>query len=351
MSKLVDLFIEAGIDLNRVAAGTRRRIENEMQILRHEIGKLINNADIGLSTRTVGARRRLEAAIKKIDNAVDKAYDNMAGILRNELKELGIIEQLGLVNRVNDGIGREVFKEALSEAQIGKLVASKGFVRGYPLSGWIKKQAKDFKQQIAMEIRLGYAANAGISAIAAAARGTATGRRFKREGRQRIAYAGGVADGADNGISGLTATALNAIAAAVANAVYAANGDELIGVRTLVVLDNRTSVICRALSGGAWDNKGNPLPWSTVRTKFPGFPPYHVHCRTTLMPVFKGESKPNDPTYEAWLKTKPEAYQREVLGKSRYELWKAGKLTFVQMVDGRGAPLTVAQLKKKYGKE
>lgn len=55
-----------------------------------------------------------------------------------------------------------------------------------------------------------------------------------------------------------------------------------------------------------------------------------------------------DLDYEAWLKTQPESYQRGVLGKGRHELWKAGRITFADLVDASGSrPVTIADLERK----
>ena len=121
---------------------------------------------------------------------------------------------------------------------------------------------------------------------------------------------------------------------------------------------------------------GRPLPESTVRTKFPGPPPWHWNCRTTLTPIMfswkelssrkkrKGSKKikeipgstqasmdgqvADSLTYEGWLKKQNKQRQMEALGPTRYKLWKQGKLkSFTQLIDQTGRPLTVEQLKRK----
>jgi hypothetical protein len=53
---------------------------------------------------------------------------------------------------------------------------------------------------------------------------------------------------------------------------------------------------------------------------------------------------PKSTTYEQWLKSKPVEMQQQVLGQSRWQLWQDGKANLDQMVDGNGAPLSVAEL-------
>ena len=51
-----------------------------------------------------------------------------------------------------------------------------------------------------------------------------------------------------------------------------------------------------------------------------------------------------DASFAAWLRTRPDAEQRRMLGARRFELWRAGKLTLTQLTDQRHRPLTVDQL-------
>ena len=56
--------------------------------------------------------------------------------------------------------------------------------------------------------------------------------------------------------------------------------------------------------------------------------------------------------YETWLRSKPEAFQREVLGPGRYDLWKNGvvgangrsPVSLADMVDQKGRPVRVREL-------
>lgn len=98
------------------------------------------------------------------------------------------------------------------------------------------------------------------------------------------------------------------------------------------------------------------------------------NCRSTLIPILKSweelgskikvkeleEMSPRqqssmdgqvaaDLNYEGWLKTKPEEFQKEVLGEGKWELWNDGKINFTDLVDQSNNPLTLAQLKERAG--
>lgn len=54
----------------------------------------------------------------------------------------------------------------------------------------------------------------------------------------------------------------------------------------------------------------------------------HHNGRCAMVPLVKGYENPVTETGEDWFKQQPEGFQREVLGKGKYEAWKAGKFDF-----------------------
>jgi len=90
------------------------------------------------------------------------------------------------------------------------------------------------------------------------------------------------------------------------------------------VLDSKTSATCRSLDGQVFKLNEGPVP------------PIHPNCRSTTVPV-KGE-KPGQKTssretYYEWLKRQPDAFQREVLGKSRAKLFQQGNISPQKFAD------------------
>ncbi len=156
----------------------------------------------------------------------------------------------------------------------------------------------------------------------------------------------------------LARTAISQTANATRYATFD-GADEVAGVLYTATLDHRTSNVCKLLDGQYFPDKSQ----ATV-------PPVHVSCRSTLVPVLKGEklsdvkdqlqrpaveiksvaalkekglhtrnnrvrkpsstsrsplkgvSKKKYVTYEQWLKQQPVAYQREILGPKAYNKLK-----------------------------
>lgn len=160
----------------------------------------------------------------------------------------------------------------------------------------------------------------------------------------------------------LSATAINAISNRARVDSFRANDDVIKGYQQISTLDNRTSKVCIAYSGQAWDLDGNPIPPSTL--PFNGGPPRHFNCRSSLAPVLKSFEElglgkldippgtrasidgqiPGNITFDQFLKTKSNAFQDRLLGPARAKLWREGKISLTQLVDMRGNPLSVEEL-------
>ena len=132
------------------------------------------------------------------------------------------------------------------------------------------------------------------------------------------------------------------------------------GYRLLVTFDLRTSPECRARADAQWDIDGKPINGTTI--PFDGGPPYHYRCRTVMVPLLvenpnvmniPGRTKaalaqpaPRVQTYEQWLRTQPERYQRAVLGPTLHKLWRRGDLRMRDLIGPDGEKRSVADLVK-----
>jgi SPP1 gp7 family putative phage head morphogenesis protein len=164
----------------------------------------------------------------------------------------------------------------------------------------------------------------------------------------------------------ITRTAVQTVANDTRVASLEANSNIIKAVQWVSTLDSRTSEICMARSGKTWTYPefkpiGHKIPWN-------GGPPAHWNCRSTFIPITKsfeeltgGKIKDTiepstrasmdgvvagDLTFDQFLKNKPVEFADKMLGKGRAELWRSGKITLNQLLDQRGNPLTLAQLKR-----
>jgi len=117
--------------------------------------------------------------------------------------------------------------------------------------------------------------------------------------------------------------------------VYKANPQLVYGVQWVATLDGNTCIACGALDGQIW-RLDEPHPE----------PPYHGGCRCILAPILLGEKAPDIWTFSDWLANQDAETQKEVLGPSRYSMYKQGTPFKSFSVDGRIKTLSELGFKK-----
>ena len=193
-------------------------------------------------------------------------------------------------------------------------------------------------------------------------------------GNRALQFRDGVMAKSKRGAEMIVRTATDAVTNSARLATYKRNSDTLRGIQANAVLDSRTSVLCRTRNGFAWHmDSGRPFRGTPIH--FPGPPPWHFNCRTTLSPIFKslealqsvldpelneeivkrGEEFPIDgkpapiPSFQSTFDQMTDAERRRILGPGRLRLYNDGKITLKDLVDQQGRTLTLAELKEKYG--
>lgn len=380
-AQIHERYIEYAANLLRVDASTRRKVFILLRKVEDELIAALNQADPVGVVRDGAKQARLNQLLKQTRAMLDQQYKRINSAVIDDLKDLAKVEELAMTKIVNDVIGVEILATHLNPQLIKELV-SNTLIVGAPSAEWWARQSYSTQRRFADEIRKGMMQGETLTELSQRIRGKPTGARagYKTasgEQRFRTEFSGGIMDISRREADALVRSSVQAVSQAARFSVYEHNNDVIDGVQALVTLDSRTTDICKAISGQAWLLDGTPIgnsgPWR-------GPPPYHYNCRTTLIPILKSwedlapahkkalarkadqagktvksmQSSMDGPVsaeldYESWLKTKPAAFQRELLGPTKYELWKAGKITFRDLVDQSGNPLTVAELKARFG--
>lgn len=159
----------------------------------------------------------------------------------------------------------------------------------------------------------------------------------------------------DRHLSTATATAMNSVANEARLVFYQDNDDIIDRVMMRATLDSKTSDYCMHVDGKIY----------RVDEAF-AKPPFHPNCRTFMTPVLKGISnqqartmmrpsvadgeakRTKAPTYGDWLKNQSAAFQKQVLGKRRYEMLRDGEISFEKFFTSDGRMLTISELEDKY---
>ncbi|MEQ4621208.1 minor capsid protein [Providencia vermicola] len=211
------------------------------------------------------------------------------------------------------------------------------------------KIADDAKQ------RVEYAIRSGIT------NGDTTQQIVQRiKGSKRLNYQDGILNSTRSAIERDVRTIRSHVSNQVVENTFSQLGYDYLKV--VATLDGRTSKLCASKDG-------------EVHHKNDSFsrPPYHPNCRTILVGCdkdgtligrrpFVADSRPvskipkddrdgiigqvnSNTNYSSWFGNQSAEFQREWLGKSRYELYKKGGYDIDRFVDPQGKMYTLNQLK------
>lgn len=145
-----------------------------------------------------------------------------------------------------------------------------------------------------------------------------------------------------NQIDIVGATAVAIVTSLVKGRFFNDNKRMFRGHQHVSILDGKTSDICIYRAGKTWiydDKKASTLPDADI-------PPLHFKCRSFLIPIFVGDNSVNEPSYSEWLERQPEAIQKEILGPTRFGLYRRGDVTVGQMFESPGRRLTLRELRQ-----
>ena len=371
-NRLADATILRATQTERYAVGLMHRLLILLQELEETlIGRLQHRAmDPTAPIRTYVQRRRLEALLMETQGLIASQYREMTRETRQELIGLAEQEQLATVHMVNRELGATLMRSGLTPQRLRLLVddtfLSGGASQAATIKQWWERQAASMQQRFAHTLRAGLLQDETVGQLVRRVRGTKAAR-----------YQDGAFQLSRREAETLVRTAVMGVQNTVREETLRQNPAVIRGVMLIVTLDARTSSICISRSGSAWNlADGKPLDWSTRKEPYPGPPPYHMRCRSILAPVTRDYTDmlrqlggprtkaalqqlsaeerqalitrtPRQEDYGGWLRRQSPAVQTTVLGAQRRALWLKGDLNLHDLIDQRGRPLTLAELKER----
>ncbi len=334
--KLLDLTIIRQLLLQRVIAGQSAEVNKQLDAVAAALQKQLKGKEL-----TEYQGKRLDKAIAEL-----KAIVN---VKKPDLSDLAAAEASFFRDAmVNVGIDAVLPPVAALEG-----IAQSSLIQGATIGDWFARLNESARFDIERVVKNGVLLGQTNAQIAKELIGIGD------KGGQPIAKA-------RRDAMAITRTAVQTVANDTRVASLEANANIIKAVQWVSTLDSRTSEICVVRSGKTWtypDFKpiGHKIPWN-------GGPPAHWNCRSTFIPITKsfaeltgGKIKDTiepatrasmdgqvaaDLTFDQFLKNKPPEFADKMLGKGRAELWRSGKITLNQLLDQRGNPLTLAQLKR-----
>lgn len=376
---LADRIILRTLDLSKYSNGIlKRKVIPILLLLRDDLVAMVSNLEL-VGTESEKARR-MKMLLASATDTIQAAYKRLQASSVEVARDIAEVEASAAVKDVNSVLAFDLLSPGLSQSSMDA-VLKRSTVLGTPASEWWERQSASLISRYIDQVRIGILQSQSTGDIVRRVRGLSTGKYTtitlkNGESRKLYHFTGGIMDITTRDATSLVRTSVHSVANNARMAAYRQNSDLIKGVQALVTLDSRTSRICISRSGMSWDLEGNPLEGTDI--KFPGPTPWHFNCRTTLIPLIRSWADlmsgnavskakmqrlednlkgtrtqssmdgqvAGDLTYETWLKSKPEEFQKEVLGPSRWSMWAEGKISLSQLVDSGGDELTLDQLRQ-----
>ena len=350
--KILDKITGDAINIQRYESTVQRQVIQQLRDLESQIVSELKSSNVVDAVRKQTQDKRLKALLKKTRNTIAVAYKDIANSQLVILSEVAELSELQTVNALNTSIKSNISSPVMSQTML-KTIASDTLIEGSPTKEWWARKGSGFQAKFEDTIRMGMLQGQTTDNIVRSLIGTRV-NKFKD----------GALEAQRRGAEAVVRSSIQTVANTARLDTYANNSDIIKGIEWSATFDNRTSVICMELDGLQWDMNYKPIGHSKP---FPSAIA-HWNCRSTQVPVTKSweelgsKVKVEVPistrssmdgqvaggqNYQQWLGKKSKAFQQEVLGVEKQKLWKAGKISFSDLVNQRGHPLTLEQLKRK----
>lgn len=335
---MISAIIAHSINLLRLEAGARASVLLLLDDMRREIvGQL---AERELSDYN---RRALSSLLAHQADTLRQYYADLDDQMRELVAGGAQVEAQFIANELRVQFGRGYLP---TETHLDKL-AGDLLIQGAPSAAWWERQGQDTAFRFATSIRQGVA------------QGETNGQIINRVSVD--------VERSKRGAAALVQSSVQTVANAARLETFRANSGVVKGVRQVSTLDGKTTPTCVAYDGAEWDLDGNPINGNDL--PFNSGPPRHWNCRSVLVPITKtyrelgldvdeidkstrasidGQQQ-GGVTFSQFLEGKSEAFQNELLGTGKAQLWRDGKITLRDLLDQTGRELTLDELRRKYG--
>lgn len=339
---LIDEFLVQALEVLRLSAGFKRAAFARIAVMQAALVQKLSDQNLPDASKA-----QIDAVLSDASDIISTAYATQAIDLTALSVHVAGGAATALENVLTIALGGDA--AALPSADYLASLASDVMIQGAPSSAWWAAQDADLQFKFAAQVR----------------QGLSNGETNQQIIRRIVGSSDvpGIMDTARANAASLVQTSVQTVANDARLATFKANSRLIKGVKQISTLDSHTSLICIAYSDCEWDLDGNPINGTTL--PFNGGTPRHFNCRSVLVPITKtfkdmGLNIPEPvattrastdgpvsakTTFNDFLNRKGAAFQDKVLGKGRADLWRDGKITLRDLVNGEGNPLTLAELR------
>lgn len=329
--------------LQRLSNGLGKEASAIVRELIDEIAAEIARIDPTSPPQQTYRQLRVQKLMEAVEDVTGEAFEDVRRRLRDDLARVGKSQgqwAAGQLDRALGGAAIDIRRGAIGINQMKRILDARPF-RGETLAGWAETQAAATVRRVRRQVQLGMVQSETIDDIIRRIRGVSDGRGgFRR----------GVLDTTTREAEAIARTAVNFTANTAHRETFKDNQNITKSFEYTATLDSRTTLICAKLDGMVWK-------YDDPNAKYP---PQHFNCRSTITPRVdwgglgvqppQSEGKrasadgqvPASTTYREWLKDQPASVQNEVLGRSRADLFRAGKVDLRDLVtrDNRVVPVS-----------
>jgi SPP1 gp7 family putative phage head morphogenesis protein len=339
---LFDATVQMQIRTGRYASKTVRDI----------IG-LLNQADADIlrkiaATDAPFTKARLAALLKEIRTVTSEIYDNAGTELKQQMLDFAGVraDQTAALIATQLPVNYNIIQATAEQlkAIVDVAPVTVGPDKKLLLEEIFASLSNGKEEAIRGAIRLGLVQGETVDEMV---------RRIK--GTKAAQYKDGLLEVHRRHAESIVRTVTNHVSNQAMQATFKNNADVVKGWVFTATLDSRVSLTCSSLSGTVWPIGEGPVP------------PRHPNCRSIAVPELKTwremgfdmdempagmrSSKDglvsSDISFSDWLKGQDKGTQVDILGKTRAELFRSGKMTIDRFADDMGRVLTLDQLKTK----
>ena len=337
------------ISVFRTSPNLQRRILDLLQKVEDELVAQLAVVDPGDPARMSFKFQRREKLLESVRAEVRRYYRAMRDSDYAFNTEIAAIEAQFANNAMRAGmaeIGIGYNAVSLTPSFI-ESIAVNSPVQGGPSADWWSRQGGNTLFRFNEAIGQGLIQGDTLSQLIVRVRGgTRDGVRVD-----------GIMDTARRNAETLVRTKVNSVANDARMAVYRRNADIIEALEHSSTLDSRTSQQCIVRDGLQWTLDGDPIGHNVPFD----VPPVHFNCRSVMLPIVEGARDvggmrasetgpvPATETFEEYMTRRGPAFQDEVLGPTRAQMWRDGEITLTQTLDFTGNPLTIDQLRERAG--
>lgn len=284
-------------------------------------------------------------AYKLLQDIVDEKIKEVSADFMDDMKAFARTESTMSIKSMDRITPAQVKFNTPGLSQLNAIVTAQPF-EGKFFKEWFSDLSVSFTDSIMGEVRKGLTIGETIPQLAQRVVGTAPAD-----------FADGVFAKQMRQAETIVRTTVNHVSSATRQATFDENSDLIKGVRYVATLDARTSLICAGLDGKVYPLDEGPRP------------PMHPNCRSQIVPVLKSAAELGlnlkemsdtqrasmnglvsaKQTFGSWLRDQDAAIQRDVLGKTRYELFSRGLVPIEGFANDKGIVYSLDTLLKREG--